>query len=275
MVDVALDKRGGRRRGSHLMKSGPIVVALLALGLAACDASSASVTTTTEQPAAASTTERQTSTTAAAATLTAARIVDGDTFEGSDGITYRLAAIDAPETGTELGPAATQRLAELLDGPLTIEVGEVATIDRYGRTLAYAFAGNTFVNETLVREGLAGEAFYGDNIRYRDRYLAARPRRRPKGSGCGTSHRPHPRRRPRHRPRPRRRRPRHRRRLRPRPSRPRRPRTARPATTRASRRRRIDLPRRLGQRAGVHRSGAGHRIGPLRPRCRRRRPGFE
>jgi endonuclease YncB( thermonuclease family) len=63
-------------------------------------------------------------------------IVDGDTLDGSDGITYRLAAIDAPEAGTELGPAATQRLAELLTGPLTIELGEVASIDRYGRTLA-------------------------------------------------------------------------------------------------------------------------------------------
>jgi endonuclease YncB( thermonuclease family) len=134
-------------------------------------------------PAPSTTAERVSPTTITSPDVTATRVVDGDTFVASDGVTYRLAAIDAPESGTELGPAATQRLTELLAGPLTIEPGEVAAVDRYGRSLAYVFEGETFVNEVLVREGLAAEAFYGDNVRYRQRYLDAQAAAQADGVG--------------------------------------------------------------------------------------------
>jgi endonuclease YncB( thermonuclease family) len=156
------------------------IVGAGALALTSCGDASPSTVRATRAATAPTTTEAQTTSTPA---VTADHVVDGDTFEGSDGTTYRLAAIDAPESGTEHGPAATRRLTELLTGRLTIELGEVAPIDRYGRTLAYVFAGETFVNETLVREGLATESFYGDNVMYRHRYLDAQAAAQAEGLG--------------------------------------------------------------------------------------------
>jgi endonuclease YncB( thermonuclease family) len=146
--------------------------ALAVVFVAGCDAGRPAAIVSTEPP-----------TTAETLPLTATRVVDGDTFEGSDGVTYRLAAIDAPESEDPLGSTATRRLEELLDGEIDVELGEVQPIDRHGRTLVYVFAGETFVNETLIREGLAAEKFYGDNVKYRERYLDAQAAARAAGLG--------------------------------------------------------------------------------------------
>jgi len=88
------------------------------------------------------------------------RVIDGDTIV-VDGRHYRLAEIDTPETNKkpnceherEIGKAATRRLAELLTkGELTIVVvGDGG----FGRDLAYVYAGEVDVGETLLLEGLA------------------------------------------------------------------------------------------------------------------------
>jgi len=88
------------------------------------------------------------------------RIIDGDTIV-VDGRHYRLAEIDTPETNKkphcqnerDIGQAATRRLAELLTkGELTIVVvGDGG----FGRDLAYVYAGEVNVGETLLLEGLA------------------------------------------------------------------------------------------------------------------------
>jgi hypothetical protein len=86
----------------------------------------------------------------------------------------RLAALDAPEADEAAGPAATATLTELLaSGPLQVQPGEVAGTDRYGRTLAYVWAGSTFVNVAMIERGQAVEQFYGDNTAHRAEYLAA------------------------------------------------------------------------------------------------------
>ena len=88
------------------------------------------------------------------------RVIDGDTIV-VDGKHYRLAEIDTPETNKkpncqrerEIGTAATKRLAELLaKGELTIVVvGDGG----FGRDLAYVYAGEVDVGQTLLLEGLA------------------------------------------------------------------------------------------------------------------------
>ena len=117
--------------------------------------------------------------------LHVARVIDGDTFELSDGRKVRLIGIDAPETfatykldrdaertGQDratiqaLGARATEAARRLADGravALEFDAANVATghKGRYGRLLAYVWvldaAGNRLymVNERLVAEGYA------------------------------------------------------------------------------------------------------------------------
>jgi micrococcal nuclease len=108
-----------------------------------------------------------------------ARVVDGDTIVLDTGTTVRLVQIDAPEVrGAECyADEATAALEALI--PAGTRVG-VATdpaldqVDRYGRQLAYVFAGDVNVNLRLVRDGAASVWFYrGARGAYADELLAA------------------------------------------------------------------------------------------------------
>lgn len=104
-----------------------------------------------------------------------ARVIDGDTFECSNGNRVRLLLVDAPEMDQGLfGPLAKSKLHELLP------VGSIATLeldiqqrDRYGRVLAYAHNGSTFVNRELVRTGMAVVSIYPPNVKHVDVLRAA------------------------------------------------------------------------------------------------------
>jgi len=91
-------------------------------------------------------------------TATVLSVGDGDTFRvQSQGktITVRLACVDAPEMAqAPYGQAAAQRLKQLLPRGQRVVLSVVET-DRYGRTVAEVYAGNTSVNLQLVKEGLA------------------------------------------------------------------------------------------------------------------------
>jgi endonuclease YncB( thermonuclease family) len=81
------------------------------------------------------------------------RVVDGDTVDLRDGRRVRLLGIDAPEIGRCMAMEASQRLATLTQGK-HLKLRH-AFSDEYGRTLADVFVGDTFINEILVKEGLA------------------------------------------------------------------------------------------------------------------------
>ncbi|MEN9224956.1 MAG: thermonuclease family protein [Thermostichus sp. DRC_bins_24] len=80
------------------------------------------------------------------------RISDGDTLT-LNRERIRLACIDAPESDQPYGPQSAARLRDLL-GTGSIRVQPLAT-DRYGRSIAKLYIGETLVQEALVREGLA------------------------------------------------------------------------------------------------------------------------
>lgn len=86
------------------------------------------------------------------------RVIDGDTFTCSGGRRVRLLSIDAPEA--RQGPAGDSAKASLQrlihDGVrVTLELGR-DSLDRYGRTLAFAFREDSlFINEEMVRRGWA------------------------------------------------------------------------------------------------------------------------
>ena len=143
-----------------------------------------------------------------AATLTVARIVDGDTFELSDGTMLRLIGIDTPEvhpspklsrdversdmdreTIRELGRRASAYAAELALGKsVELEYGSGRRTDRYGRTLAYVWVLDEYgrrlyrVNDRLVADGYAN-IYSGIPFEYSDEYLEYEREAREEGRG--------------------------------------------------------------------------------------------
>lgn len=92
------------------------------------------------------------------------QVVDGDTIEIRlpDGRLerVRLIGIDAPELGEPGSAEATARLAELVEGEQIRLEADVSDRDRFDRLLRYVLVGDVFVNEALVREGLAAAVRY-------------------------------------------------------------------------------------------------------------------
>ncbi|NJL99201.1 MAG: hypothetical protein HC924_10520 [Synechococcaceae cyanobacterium SM2_3_2] len=80
-------------------------------------------------------------------------ISDGDTIRLNNH-RIRLACIDAPESDQSYGSQATQKLSQLLGNGSNLRVHTLAT-DRYGRTIAKLYVGDLYVQEALVRDGLA------------------------------------------------------------------------------------------------------------------------
>ena len=104
------------------------------------------------------------------------RVVDGDTIRirlGSVEERVRYIGIDAPERDERCFVAAARANEELLDdGPLRLEFDE-GRRDRFGRLLAYVYAGDTFVNVQLLRRGLADPLSIPPNERHARRFALA------------------------------------------------------------------------------------------------------
>jgi endonuclease YncB( thermonuclease family) len=95
-------------------------------------------------------------------TVLVERVVDGDTLVIRGGDRVRLIGVDTPETHHPTKPAQpfgqeafefTRRMAEGKSVELQFDPGE--TVDRYGRKLAYVYVDGQFLNEVLIRQGLA------------------------------------------------------------------------------------------------------------------------
>ncbi|HKZ45466.1 MAG TPA: thermonuclease family protein [archaeon] len=87
--------------------------------------------------------------------VTVARVIDGDTFELANGKEVRLVGIDAPEKRFYGYEEAKDKLKELVLGKNIALEKDVNNADRMGRLLRYVFAGDTFVNLEMIRQGYA------------------------------------------------------------------------------------------------------------------------
>ena len=102
------------------------------------------------------------------------KVIDGDTIILDDGRHVRYSCIDCPETDSSddrkraLAHEATALNRRLVLGRQVRLEFDVSRRDRYGRTLAYVYVDDTFVQGRLVEEGLAEVVFYGDNRRHLD-----------------------------------------------------------------------------------------------------------
>jgi len=112
-------------------------------------------------------------------TYTVAQITDGDTIKLSNGETIRYIGIDAPELkkGEHEAQCFAQQAKEInrklvKNKKVKIETDE-NTMDRFGRTLAYVYQDNIFINQQLLEQG-AGK-FYLDTVnnKYQSTLIAA------------------------------------------------------------------------------------------------------
>ena len=108
-------------------------------------------------------------------------IVDGDTLFLSSGLKVRLSGMQAPKlslgrehiTDWPLGAESKAALMELALGKdVTLYYGGERR-DRYGRALAQVFKGETYLQEEMVRKGLARVYTWPDTWQDSARLLAA------------------------------------------------------------------------------------------------------
>lgn len=116
---------------------------------------------------------------------TVTKIVDGDTIrllKNGDEVTIRMIGIDAPESTTTrygyvecFGKEARTHLQTLIGTwpvALAFDRTQGAT-DKYGRLLAYVFAGNTNINQQMLADGYAREYTYNLPYQYQDEFQDA------------------------------------------------------------------------------------------------------
>jgi endonuclease YncB( thermonuclease family) len=91
------------------------------------------------------------------------RVIDGDTIDveiGGVGFRVRYIGMNTPERDEVCYQPATDANTALLSGKTITLVKDTSETDTFGRLLRYVYAGDTFVNAELVRNGWAENAEY-------------------------------------------------------------------------------------------------------------------
>jgi len=98
---------------------------------------------------------------------------DGDTIFLDNGQEIRYIGMNTTEIGEPFYLEATNKNKELVYGKeVTIEYDK-QIIDPFGRYLAYVFSDGIFVNEELLRQGLAKTEFIFPDVKYANKLLKA------------------------------------------------------------------------------------------------------
>lgn len=123
------------------------------------------------------------------------RVLDGDTIEIERGQKVRYIGIDTPETVDPrtsvqcFGKEAAAKNKELVGGKRIRLEKDISETDKYGRLLRYVFVGDTFVNETLVKEGYAFSSSYPPDVKHQELFNQAEKEARAANRGlwgsCG------------------------------------------------------------------------------------------
>ncbi|MBN1143295.1 MAG: thermonuclease family protein [Bacteroidales bacterium] len=127
--------------------------------------------------------------------LTVTRVVDGDTFWGTDKelrtVKVRLLGIDAPESRRSAhkevgyyGKESEEYLKSMLSGMKVRVEYDVERYDQYGRTLAYVYLDDgTFVNADLVKKGCARVMTFPPNVKHANEFVKLQRMARRKKAG--------------------------------------------------------------------------------------------
>lgn len=118
-----------------------------------------------------------------------AKVIDGDTIVLESGVKVRYIGVDTPETVHPskpvefMGKEASDFNKGLVEGKDVRLEYDVQREDKYGRTLAYVYVGDLFVNAELVRMGYAQVSTYPPNVRHVDLFTALQREAREAGRG--------------------------------------------------------------------------------------------
>jgi micrococcal nuclease len=93
-------------------------------------------------------------------------VINGNTFELTDGKVVRLIGTDAPEAIETCSTEATQHLSSLISGETVYLEKDVSETDIDGRLLRYVYVDGVFVNFKLVNDGYAYAVSYDPDIAY-------------------------------------------------------------------------------------------------------------
>ena len=108
--------------------------------------------------------------------ISVTEVSDGDTLKLSNGKTFRLYGVNAPEVKEpffEEAKAFTENL--VLGKEISFEQEASYKVDKFGRELGYVFIDGVNLNIELVRNGLARVVLYEKRakIKYQDELLSA------------------------------------------------------------------------------------------------------
>lgn len=101
-------------------------------------------------------------------------VVDGDTIRVDiDGVVYRVRYIgmDTPEQGQPYAYEASAANVQLVSGKDVTLVTDVSEVDQFDRLLRYVLVGDVFVNNELVRLGLAVASTYPPDVACSDTFV--------------------------------------------------------------------------------------------------------
>lgn len=98
------------------------------------------------------------------------KVIDGDTFVIDSGEHVRLIGVDTPERYEPGYYEAKDYLTYLIVNKTIILEKDTSNHDKYYRLLRYAYINNIFVNEELIKEGLAEPFDYGPDMKHRERF---------------------------------------------------------------------------------------------------------
>lgn len=107
---------------------------------------------------------------------TVTRIIDSDTLELDNKYSVRLYAVSCPEKGQKFSDETVAYLTQTaLNQKVTLDYQSNYTKDKWERILAYAFIGDTHLNEQLIRQGFCEVTIYQKRakLKYQDELITA------------------------------------------------------------------------------------------------------
>jgi endonuclease YncB( thermonuclease family) len=111
-------------------------------------------------------------------------VINGDTFELTDGNRVRLIGTDAPKTVEICSTQSTQHLKSLIEGKTVYLEKDVSETDSSGRILRYTRVGRTFVNDRMIYDGYAYAVEEPPDTKYASQFISSEENARANKRGC-------------------------------------------------------------------------------------------
>jgi len=116
-------------------------------------------------------------------TVIVKRVIDGDTIVLEDNRIIRLIGVNTPEKHQWFYQEATNKTKELVLGKEVILEYDKGRYDKYGRTLAYVYFEDSFINYELLKQGYGRLMVISPNMKYFNEFKKAQAEARAEKQG--------------------------------------------------------------------------------------------